>query len=185
MIRKILQIITWPFRTIRNYMDYWDFKPSGEVIGLVVMLVLMTAAFFLPSYNPGFEMNPEKFTELCARYDYELQDVSAEYNPSFFHGVAASDNEDYRIIYYDCTKGCYARFFMWEHIYEAREGAYREKNTYTSEFNRTYLYSADKISVVYRNDLQLVFMEVPKEDAEKLDKFVKKSKIHRIKEREG
>ncbi len=185
MIKKIFRIITWPFRTIRDHMDYWDFKPSGEVIGLFVMVALLTIVFFLPSYNPGFEMNPEKFTDLCARYGYELHDVSEEYNPSFFNGVSASESEDYRIVYYDCTKTCYSKFFMWEHIYDAREDAYREKNTYTSEFNRTYLYSADKISVIYRNELQLVFMEVPVEDAEKLDKFVKKAKIHRIQQREG
>ena len=184
MIKKIFRIITWPFRTIKEQMDYWDIKPSAEVIGLLVMIILMTAAFFLPSYNPGFDMDPEKFTDLCAHYGYELEDASAEYNPSFFHGVAASDSEDYRIVYYDCTKACYAKFFMWEHIYDARETAYNEKNTYTSEFNRTYLYSADKIAVVYRNELQLVFMEVPKSDAEKLEKFVKKAKIHRIQQRE-
>lgn len=185
MIKKIFRIITWPFRTVRDQLDYWDFKLSGEVIGLFVMLILMTGAFFLSSYTPKFDMNPEKFTELCARYGYELHDVSEEYNPSFFHSVSASDSEDYRIIYYDCTKPCYAKFFMWEHIYDARETAYNEKNTYTSEFNRTYHYSADKISVTYRNELQLLFMEVPAEDAEKLTKFVKKARIHRIQQREG
>ena len=184
MLKKIFRIITWPFRALRDQMDYWDFKPSGEVIGLFARIVILTVAFFIPSYNPGFDMDPEKFTELCAKYGYELHDVTEDYNGSFFHGVAASDSEDYRIVYYDCTKTCYAKFFMWEHIYDARETAYREKNTYTSEFNRTYLYSADTISVVYRNELQLVFMEVPAEDKEKLDKFVKKANIHRIQQRE-
>ena len=155
-----------------------DLKPSGEVIGLFVMLGMVTLLFFLPSYAPPFKVTPESFEKVCEKYGYEMENITETQNTRFFSAVVSDTMDDYTITYHACTEEFYARFFASRFRYEASVPGCTERYKYTHEFSRATLYSGKQMSVIYRNGNNVIQVTGPTTDRENLNKLIKKLGIH-------
>lgn len=178
IIRKIFGFIPAFFKWIRYWIDYWELKPGKEVVGLLIALCCAAVLFFLPSYDPPYNMTTEKFTKLCENNGFEMQDIIDKY---FYMQSAAEDtHEDYTLKYLSCTDECYTKFFCAREIVSQRKAGGRETNVYNPQFQLTTFTSLDRQTTVYRNGTELLIVSGPKSDLSTLNAILKKCRIPKV-----
>ena len=175
--KAVLSVIKF-FKDLRYWMDYWDIKMPAEIVGLFLALICAAVLFFLPSYDPGYNMTVGKFRTLCERHDFEMEDISENY--FYVNSVVEDTHEDYTFKYYSCTNTCYAKFYAVRETNELRKQGGRERNVYNPQFQLTTFTERGRHATLYRNDTELLIVSGPTTDAETLNAILKKCRIPNV-----
>ena len=178
IIKKIFGAIGSAFKWMRYWIDYWELKPGAEVIGLILALCCAALLFFLPSYNPPYNMTTDKFAKLCENNGFEMLDLTDKY--FYVNGVTEDTLDDYTLKYYSCEDICYARFYGARETRLLRGLGGKERNVYNSKFQLTTFTNAQYTAVVYRNGAELLIVSGPTTDAETLSNILKKCRLPKV-----
>ena len=108
LLKKCVMAVVNFIKGIIAWIEYQEFKPAKEIVGLFLALCCAAVLFFLPSYDPGYTMTAEKYQELCEKNGFEMQDVTDSY--FYVYSVIEDTLDEYTLKYYSCTKSCFARF---------------------------------------------------------------------------
>lgn len=182
VIKKIFGAVIGFFKGIIGWIQYQEFKPNKDIVGIFVALLCAAALFYLPSYDPGFSMTADEFADVCEDYGHELVDITDDFRERYVDKVVTDTEDDYILKFYSCKRDTSAKFYAARECVEIRRDFGGHETDFTNaEFSLTTFKSLHYSTIVYRNGSDLLIIHCPASDKATLEALSKKCRIPTIK----